>query len=317
MEYRALGNTGLTVSAIGYGASPLGGVYGSIDVDEGIRAVHTALDLGVNIIDVAPYYGATVAEAVLGRALRGVERSSYILATKVGRYGDDEFDFSAARVTRSVDESLARLGIEYVDLIQCHDVEFGDLDMIAEETVAALRDLREAGKVRFIGVTGYPLDPLAYLAERAGLDTVLSYCRYTLADRALLGWTDRFARAGAGVINASPIGMGLLTQAGPPAWHPAGPALRAAAARAAEVCRARGVDIARVAFQFSVAPPQFATTVVGTASAERIARNIAWAEQPADEELLRDIDDVLAPVRDTTWPTGRPENWAARPEPQR
>lgn len=317
MEYRVLGNTGLTVSAIGYGASPLGGVYGAIDVNEGIRTVRTALDLGVNIIDVAPYYGATVAETVLGRALRGVDRASYVLATKVGRYGDDDFDFSAARVTRSVDESLARLGVEYVDLIQCHDVEFGDLDMIAQETVPALRDLCDVGKVRFVGVTGYPLDPLAYLAERSGVDTVLSYCRYTLADHALLGWTDRLARAGAGVINASPIGMGLLSEAGPPAWHPAGPALRAATARAAEVCRARGVDIARVALQFSVAPPRFATTIVGTANAERMARNVAWAGQPPDEELLRDIDAVLAPVRDTTWSTGRPENWAPRPEPAR
>lgn len=317
MEYRPLGTTGLTVSVIGYGASPLGGVYRAIDVDEGLRTVRTALELGVNIIDVAPYYGATVAETVLGRALRGVDRDSYVLATKVGRYGDDDFDFSAARVTRSVDESLGRLGVEHVDLIQCHDIEFGDLDVIVEETVPALQALRAAGKVRFVGVTGYPLEPLAYLVERAGVDTVLSYCRYTLADRALLGWTEWFARAGTGVINASPLGMGLLSRTGPPAWHPAGPELRAAAARAAELCRARGVDIAEVALRFAVAPPQFATTIVGTASAERMARNIAWAAQPADEELLRDIDAVLAPVRDTTWHTGRPENWAARPGPAR
>ena len=159
MEYRTLGSTGLRVSMLGYGASPLGGVFAPIDQDSGIRAVRTALDLGVNIIDVSPYYGGTVAETVLGRALRGVDRDSYILATKAGRYGDSTFDFSAARVTASVEESLARLGTDHLDLIQCHDIEFGDLDQIVEETLPALRRLQAAGKVRFVGITGYPMRP--------------------------------------------------------------------------------------------------------------------------------------------------------------
>src|SRR3982750_493397 len=129
MELRALPGTDLRLSRIGFGAAPLGGVYGEIDVDAGIRAVHAALDLGVNVVDVAPYYGGTRAETVLGKALAGVDRDSYVLATKVGRYGLDDFDFSAARVRRSVDESLARLGVDHLDLVQAHDIEFGDLDL--------------------------------------------------------------------------------------------------------------------------------------------------------------------------------------------
>src|SRR5438067_1144965 len=157
MEYRLIGKTGLRVSALGYGASPLGSVFRPVEEAEGIRTVHTAVDLGINFIDVSPYYGLTRAEQVLGRALATVPREAYILATKVGRYGAEEFDFSAARVTASVDESLKRLRVEHLDLIQCHDIEFGSLAQIVEETLPALRRVREQGKVRFIGITGYPL----------------------------------------------------------------------------------------------------------------------------------------------------------------
>src|SRR3954447_14225837 len=134
MHYRELGDTGLSVSLLGFGASSLGGVFRQTDDGESIRTVHTALDLGINLIDVSPYYGATRAEAVLGKALREIKRDRYYLATKVGQYGEGEFDFSAERVTRSFDESCARLGVDYVDLLQCHDIEFASIDQIVDET---------------------------------------------------------------------------------------------------------------------------------------------------------------------------------------
>jgi L-galactose dehydrogenase len=312
MEYRPLGNTGLSVSMIGYGAAPLGGVFASIDTDAGIRAVRGALDLGVNIIDVSPYYGATVAETVLGRALRGVDRDSYVLATKVGRYGEDSFDFSTARVVRSVEESLTRLGCDYLDLIQCHDIEFGDLDQIIEETLPALDKLRDAGKIRFVGITGYPLEALTRVAEAAPVDTVLSYCRYTLLDRALLDAVPRFAGRNTAVMNASPLAMGLLSERGAPAWHPAPGVVRDAAAAAARLCAARGVDIVQVALRFAAEPTAFATTFVGSASPQNMARNVRWALEPVDPELVADIETVLAPVLGYAWPSGRPENGRAR-----
>src|SRR6266481_5574489 len=122
MIYRRLGRTNLQVSALSYGASPLGSVFRPIDEAEGIRTVHTAIDLGINFIDVSPYYGLTLAETVLGKALATLPRDRYILATKVGRYGADEFDFSAERVLRSIDESLERLQTDHIDIITCHDV---------------------------------------------------------------------------------------------------------------------------------------------------------------------------------------------------
>jgi L-galactose dehydrogenase len=308
MEYRPLGKTGLQVSTLGYGASPLGSVFREIDEAEGVRAVHTAIDLGINFIDVSPYYGATRAETVLGKALREIPRDRYLLATKVGRYGPEEFDFSAGRVARSVEESLQRLGVETLDLIQCHDIEFGSLDQVVEETIPALRRLREQGKVRFIGITGLPLAIFPAVLDRTPVDTVLSYCHYSLNDTSLQALFPYLRGKEVGVINASPLAMGLLTERGAPSWHPAWPEVQAACARAAAHCRSRGADIAQLALQFALGAPDVATTLVGTASPANLRKNAAWIEQPIDRDLLAEVLAILAPIHNCTWPSGRPEN---------
>lgn len=308
MHYRQLGRSALTVSTVGYGASSLGGVFHGVDESSGIRAVRTALELGVNLIDVSPYYGLTTAESILGQALAGVPRDSYVLATKVGRYGEAEFDFSAARATASVDESLSRLGVDHIDLIQCHDVEFGDLDQVINETVPALRALADSGKVRYVGVTGYPLAALERITSQVPVDTVLTYCRYNLQDRSLLRWLPVFTSQGVGVINASVLSMGALTNRGASAWHPGPPALHEACVRAAGLCRERGSDIAKLALQFALTLPDAASTLIGSADPVNVARNLSWAAEPLDPELLAEVEAVLAPVRDVTWPSGRPEN---------
>lgn len=308
MDYRTLGKTGLSVSILSYGASPLGSVFREIDESEGIRCVHTALDLGINLIDVSPYYGQTRAETVLGRALKEIPRDRYYLATKVGRYGDNDFDFSADRVTRSLDESLSRLSVDHVDILNCHDIEFGDLQQVVDETLPALRKLRDAGKCRFIGVTGLPLGIFRYIVDRTEIDTILSYCHYALNDTALRGLLPDLHGKNIGVINASPLSMGLLSNRQPPAWHPAPQALKEAVARAAAFCRDKGADITKLAVQFSVSNPDIPTTLVGTASPDNITRNIQWSEEPIDTELLSEVQQILQPVHDLTWPSGRPEN---------
>lgn len=303
-----LGGTGLEISELGFGASPLGSVYGAFRESDGISAVHTALDLGVTFLDVSPYYGATAAETVLGKALRGIDRASYVLATKVGRYGDADFDFSAARVKRSVHESLARLGVGHLDLVQCHDIEFGDLGQIIGETLPALYELRQAGTVRAVGISGYPLPALAYVLECAEVDTVMSYCQYTLQDRRLAAWRERLTQYGAAVVNAAPLAMGALTSRGAPPWHPAPAAVLRSCAAAAARCRARGTDISRLALQFAVATGPFASTVVGTADPAQVRRAIEWIGEPLDEDLLHEVEQILAPVRDIGWSNGRAEN---------
>ena len=309
MEQRILGKTGLSIHPIGLGASALGGgVFGDVDEVDALRTVHLALDLGVQLIDVSPFYGATRAEAVLGKALRGVPRDRYVLATKVGRYGDAEFDFSAERARRSVEESLSRIGVDYIDLIQAHDVEYGDLHQIETETIPALHDIVREGKARFVGVTGYPLKALRTLIRQTDVDTVLSYNHYSLNDTTLLSALPEFQSKGLGVINAAPLSQGLLTDSGTPSWHPAPANIKALCAETAEFVRTRGGSLAKLAVQFSTQNPAIATTLIGTAIPAELERNLQWADEPIDAELLLAVQQRLAPVKDITWTTGRPES---------
>ena len=255
MIYRTLGRTGLQVSAIGFGASPLGNEFGASDSAEGRRAVDAAVDAGITYFDVAPYYGRTLAEERLGEFLVG-HRHQVVLATKAGRYDKelpDGFDFSAGRIARSVDESLRRLRTDYIDVYQLHDIEFGHREQILDETLPAMARLKAAGKIRWVGITGYPLQMLHDVAAASEVvDTVLSYCRYDLLDRGMAQILAPLAEArGLGLVNASPLHMRLLTRLGAPNWHPAPARVVAAAREATEYCAARGVDIADLAMQFA------------------------------------------------------------------
>ena len=309
MEYRELGKTGMNVSALSFGASSLGGgIFRQVEESEALRTVATALDSGINFIDVSPFYGLTRAETVLGKGLRGVDRGSYYLATKVGRYGDTEFDFSASRVLASVDESLTRLGVEYVDIIQAHDIEYSDLKQVIEETIPALRRVQEAGKAKFIGVTGYPLVIFQSVLNHVNVDTILSYNHYSLNDTTLLGLLPFIKENGAGVINASPLSQGLLTIRGTPAWHPAPAEVQRVCMKAAVYCEEKGSDLAKLAVQFSARNPQIATTLVGSADPGNLRRNLDWVEEPFNEGLAAEVQQILSPIKDQTWVVGRPEN---------
>jgi L-galactose dehydrogenase len=310
MKYRTLGRTGLEVSVLGFGGSSLGSVFEEIDEAEGVRAVHAAIDSGINLIDTAPYYGLGRAEEVLGRALRQMPRSKYLLATKVGRYGADieDFDFSAARTLQSIEESLERLGVEHIDFLQVHDIEFGDIEQIINETLPALREAQAAGKARFVGITGLHVPLFERVLERAEVDTVQSYCHYCLHDTALADALPYLQQKGLAIFSSAPLAMRLLSDEGPPSWHPAPAALQEKCAQAATLCRERGSDISKLALQFAVANPQIPCTIVGAATTQRVLQNIRDIEEPLDEELLADVLQVLAPVHNTTWTSGRPEN---------
>jgi len=311
MQYRPLGRTGLDVSILSYGASPLGSVFRATDDAEGIRTVHTALDLGINYLDTSPYYGATKSETVLGKALREIARDRYYLATKVGQYDNGVFDFSAARVVRSLDESCARLGVDYIDVLQCHDIEFADLNQIVNETLPALVALREKGRIGHIGITGLPMKVFSAVIDRAtpgSVDTILSFCRYEMNDTALESLIPYLSSRGIGIINASPTGMGLLTERGVPDWHPAPKPILACARRAIEYCKAIGADITKLAVQFATHHPAIATTLVGTASPENIRKNVAYLDEPIDFELMARVLEILKPIKNHNFTRGRPEN---------
>lgn len=309
MEYRPLGRTGLNVSRLSLGGSSFGAVFRPTDDHESIRTVHTALDLGINFIDVSPGYGR--AETVLGRALREIKRERYFLATKVGQYAGRPADYSAARVTRSFEDSCRLLGVDYIDLVQCHDIEYADLDQIVHETLPALLKLKAAGRIGHLGITGLPLKifPAVLTRTPPGLvETILSFCHYELNDTSLESILPECAARGVGVINASPTGMGLLTERGVPAWHPASPAIVAACRHAVDFCRTQGEDIVKVAVQFAISHPGIATTLIGTANPENIRRNVAYAAMPPNPALLAKMREILRPVHNHNFTRGRPEN---------
>jgi L-galactose dehydrogenase len=310
MRFRELGKTGWNVSVLGFGAAPLGGTHGAFEEKEGIRAVRTALDLGINFLDVAPYYGLTMAEAILGRALEGISRERYFLATKVGRYGPDEkdFDFSAARVTRSVDESLRRLRVAHIDLIQCQDIEFANVRRLIDETIPALQRLKRQGKVRHIGVTGLPLKVFRTVLAEVPLAAIHSYCHFCLMNTTLVQLLPLLKERHAGLINAAPLGMGLLTEKGPPKWHPAPARVRDICARAVEHSRKKKVSLPRLALQFATSHRDISTTLVGTSSATKIKHAVKCIAEPLDQSLLAEVQDILAPIRNEMWASGRKEN---------
>jgi aryl-alcohol dehydrogenase-like predicted oxidoreductase len=176
MQTRPLGGTGVDVPVLSFGTAPLGGLFGPLDEADAVRLVHEAIDLGLTFIDTSPYYGT--AEARLGRALKD-RRNDVLLGTKAGRYGYDEFDFSPRRIRDSVEESLRLLGTDHVDILQLHDIEFVSLDGVLSESLAELVRLRDEGKCRFIGMTGYPLATMRRVVTESGVDVVLTYAHGT------------------------------------------------------------------------------------------------------------------------------------------
>jgi aryl-alcohol dehydrogenase-like predicted oxidoreductase len=309
MKTRPLGTTGLEVPILSFGASSLGQEFRSVTLDEALASVREALAGGLNLIDTSPFYGRGMSEVLLGLALESVPRDDYLLCTKLGRYDLSHFDFSAQRVSESVDVSLHRLGTDHLDIVLCHDIEFVPMQQIIDETLPALRKARDQGKVRFIGISGYPQKIFRFICEQADVDCVLNYNQYTLqntrfADETIPWLTSR----GIGVMNAGPFSARLLTDAPLPAWLREPEDVKAAARRAAELCRARGSSIAKLALQFSIANPDIATTVAGSANPANIRHWVSWAAEPIDTELARDVQAIFAAVKNVGHSEGLPEN---------
>ncbi len=312
MEYRKLGKTGLEVSALSFGASSLGGVFHDIDEGRAVDTVAVALDGGMNLIDVSPYYGHYRAETVLGRALRQLPRDRYILSTKVGRYGKDgvnTWDYSGKRAQESVYESMDRLGVEHIDLIHVHDIEFqaslpGGLQKVAEETLPALVELKEKGVVSHVGITDLQLENLRWVVDHTPegtVETVLNFCHYCLCDDALADYLDYFEQHGIGLINASPLSMGLLSSRGAPAWHPAPQPLVDACRKATEYCSQKGYPIEKLAMQFAVSNPRVPTTLFSSANPDNVRRNLEYISEPIDWQLVKEVQEIIGPAMRLTW----------------
>ena len=297
----------MKVSALSFGASSLGAVFHDINEPRALEAVHAAVDGGMNFIDVSPYYGHYKAETVLGKALREIPRDKYYLSTKVGRYGKDgvnTWDYSAKRATESVYESMERLGIDHIDLINVHDIEFADLNQVVGETLPALVELRDKGVVSHVGITDLQPENIKWVVEHTPegmVETIMNFCHYTLNDDMLLDYLDMFEERGIGVISASPLSMGLLSQRGVPAWHPAPKSLVEACQRAVAHCNSKGYPIEKLAVQYAVSNPRIATTLFSSANPDNVRRNLEFVEEPMDETLVKEVREIIGDQMRVRW----------------
>ncbi len=307
MKYRRLGKTGIEVSALSFGASSLGSVFREVKEEACMRTVHTALDQGINFIDVSPYYGLTQAETMLGKAIKTIPRDRYYLSTKAGRYGADVFDFSKQRIISSLEDSLRRLHTDYVDILFLHDIEFVPAAIILEEALPALEQLKQEGKIRFKGICGLPLELFEAMLPQIEVDAIISYCHYSLNDSSLVNLLPFIEQYNIGLVNASPLSMGLLSIDGVPDWHPAPDEVKRVCKQAAQYCAEHGELIAKLAIQYSTANERIPTTLVSTANPDNIRNNIAYMNEPVNHELMEAVLEILKPVANQTWVSGRPE----------
>ena len=310
MEYNVLGKTGLKVSRLSYGASALGSVFRDIDESEGIRAVHTALDNGINYIDVAPAYGATLAETVLGKALKGIPRERFFISTKVGKYtspesyGQDTLDYSRDRIRASLDESSKRIGVDYFDIIHIHDIEYQrrrHTEQALTDGFEAVQELKREGRIGAVSFGIYPIDLWRQIIETLDIDAMLIHNHYCLNDTRAEELFRLVREKQIGMINASAFASGLLSGRDTPAWHPASEEDKSIARKASDFCTSKGVPIAKLALQFASQNPEIPTTMFSSANPDSVLRNIEWYSEPYDPGLLTQVQEILAPIMNKQW----------------
>ncbi len=308
MKFRRLGKTDLQVSILGFGASPMGNVFDSVDEKTAISSVHQAIDHGINFFDVAPFYGLTLAEKRLGKALQG-HRENVILASKCGRYDLDDFDFSRERVFSSIDESLSRLQTDYLDLYQLHDIEFVDKSIILEEAIPALLEVKKSGKARFVGITGLPVRYLAQIAKEVEIDTILSWGHYNLLEDEINDELVHLSKEkDLGLMNAAPLLQRVLSSVEIPEWHRSPDEVKALQPEIIRLCEQFGFELSQVALHFAIQHQDISTTIIGMSTPEMVQTNLKAMEINPPSELMSKLEELIAPVKNRMWFEGKAEN---------
>lgn len=300
MRYQRLGQTEMMVSRICFGSAPIGGMFGNVE-DSITQVVETALRNGINFVDTAYWYGQTRSESILGKILAKVPRKAYYISTKVGRFELDyarTFDFRADKVLESLTNSLKRLKLTYIDVcfVQVHDADFTPREnIILYETLQALEMARQSGKIHYIGLTGYELRKLASIIEcsTVRIDVVMTYCHGSLNDNSLGKFALLFQSRGIGVLNAAPFSMGLLTERGPPPWHPAADFIKEASLAATHYCMSKNISISKLALAYSLEVPGSSPCVVGMDSIQQVRDNIALCTTSPLTEVEQRVRDRI------------------------
>ncbi|MBV9536878.1 MAG: aldo/keto reductase [Solirubrobacterales bacterium] len=317
MELRALGRTGVQVSPLCLGAMMFG-AWGNADHEESIRIIHRALDAGVNFIDTADVYSQGESEEIVGRALRGGRRDHVVLGTKVhGTMGEDPNEQGNSRrwIALEVENSLRRLGTDWIDLYQIHRPETGtDID----ETLGALTDLVRAGKVRYIGSSTFPASRIVeaqWVAETRGRERfVCEQPPYSILVRGIeQDVLPTCLRYGMGVIPWSPLAGGWLSGryrlgAEIPSSHradripgrfdmslPANQRKLEAADALATAAQEAGMSLVELALAFVIRHPAVTAAIIGPRTMEHLESQLPAAEVLLGDDLLDRIDEIVAP----------------------
>ncbi len=327
IESRPLGRTGLPVSALGFGAAPLGDLYALLDDATAVATVEAALDAGMTLIDTSPHYGNGLSELRVGAGLRRRPRDRVVLSTKIGRVMDPRrrpdpppagvispgfaggvphraaFDYSYDGALRAFEQSLLRMGVDRIDVLLIHDVDVWTHGRDMFETrfkeamdgaYRALDRLRGEGVVKAIGVGINEAEICARFAEAGDFDTVLMAGRYSLLEQ---GGAARFLplalKKGIGVILGGVFNSGILAT-GPVEgarynYRPAPPEIMERVRRIDAVCRSHGVPLADAALRFPLGHPAVASIVLGAVAPEEIARNVASLARPIPSGLWSDL----------------------------
>lgn len=316
-----LGTSGLSVTRLGLGASVIGGLFAPVDEAEGHAVVRAALEQGIGYVDTAPLYGLGRSERLVGDVLRTFPRDAFSISTKVGRLLRADaphfeplpdgmwhtpsdlkpvFDFSREGVRTSVEESLARLGLERLDLVYVHDPH-AHLPQAIAEALPALRELRAEGMVGAIGVGMDDPGALARIVREADVDCVLLAGRYTLLDQQALGeLLPLCQRTNVGVVLGGVFNSGVLADPTPGArfdYAPAEPEVLERARRLRAVCAANEIPLTAAALQFPLGHPAVSAVLTGVRSVSELEENMRDFDLPIPGALWHDLlEEGLLPA---------------------
>lgn len=311
MQKVRLGRSSLEVTRLGLGTAPLGGLFAPVSEEDAHATIAAAWARGVRLFDTAPLYGFGLAEQRLGRFLRNQPRDNYVISTKVGRLlrtqgaaaGEDphykvatdarpQFDYSYDGVMRSVEESLARLGLDRIDILLVHDPD-DHYDAAVAGAFKALQRLRDDGSIAAIGAGMNQSDMLRRFAEAVPVDCFLLAGRYTLLDQeALTSLFPVCQSRNIGIILGGIYNSGILANPHGSAkfnYEDADVTLVARARELDALCRDHGTELKAVAIQFCLAHPAVTVALQGARSAQEAADNIALADRAVPPSLWREL----------------------------
>ncbi|CAD5214980.1 unnamed protein product [Bursaphelenchus okinawaensis] len=299
--YRRLGDTDIIVSAMGLGVASFGEIYGPAPSDPA-EIVRTSLVNGINVIDTGYWYGQRRSEATLGKALKNIPRHVYYLCIRVGRFELDyarPFDYRADKILTSLTKSLSLLNQKYADIcfLQVADTEWeNNLNTILEETLPALRIAQNSNKIKYIGLAGYSLSKMRKIIDKSSIkiNVCLNYCRATLMDNSLAESIKYFNEKKIGVLNGGCFSMGMLTEQGPPLWHPANYNTREITKEAVNYCKSKDIRIEKLSLSYSLRFPGITCCLVSIENLSQLVINLTtlWNNGTLQNKELRVLDRI-------------------------